>query len=589
MKRRVLLSFFAILLVSVLLIGLLSINLMKQSYTLELERRLLTNAGLVASFIGVDGIEPDDPAFIQMLEAFSREGQTRVTLLDHQGRVIYDSRAESVLTEPRHQRPEVISALQDGVGKAIRYSDTTGQEMMYVAVPVRPGQSGDVAYVVRLAMDLREIDALTQHIVWYLVLSLAFGATVAVVLGFRLIDRVTDNIRGIVNMTQKMAEGDYHKRIYLNTDDELGELADHFNHMADRLNETISKLSDSNARVMALVTSLQNPIIALDRQKHITLMNPASEKLFQVTASEMQGRHLLELVRNTALDDVIQDVLENQWDRQVEINLRSPIEKTLRVTTSLIQEQDDPLRLNGMVILMDDVTDIRRLEEMRSDFVTNVTHELKTPLTSISGFVETLKSGEIDDEPTRQRFLDIIEIETERLTRLINTILTLSEIENIRKTEEETLLSPGSVLKNIISMMETISRNKNIALSADIPVDLPEVSVNEDRFRQMMINLIDNAIKYTPEGGLVTVSARESSGSLEICVRDTGIGIPEKDLPRLFERFYRVEKARSKKMGGTGLGLAIAKHIVLSMRGTIRVNSKIGKGSEFIVTLPLNQ
>ncbi|SMP61275.1 two-component system histidine kinase PnpS [Anoxynatronum buryatiense] len=587
MKRKILLSFVAILMVSVLIIGLLSINLVKQSYTTELERRLVTNAGLIAAFIGTDGIRPEDPAFSKLADELADQGQVRMTLMDHHGRVIYDSRADWGLMELHHQRPEVISALRDGIGKEIRYSNTTGQEMMYVAVPVFMSESDGIAYVVRLAMDLQEIDALTKHIVWYLTISLAFGLLIAVVLGFRLIDRIIENIRGIVNMTQRMADGNYDKHIYLESNDELSELADHFNHMADRLNETIGKLSESNARFMALLTSLKNPMIALDQQKCITLMNAASENLFGVTASELQGHHLLELVRDTELDDVIQDVLENQLDQQVEVTLREPAEKTLRMMTSLIREPEDPLKVTGLVILMDDVTEIRKLEKMRSDFVTNVTHELKTPLTSISGFVETLKSGEIEDDETRQRFLDIIEIETERLTRLINDILTLSEIENIRGHERKVPAAPGELLEEVISMMETISRHKAVTLHREIARNLSEMPLNEDRFKQMVINLIDNAIKYTPEGGKVTVSAYEKYRSLVIRVKDTGIGIPDKDLHRLFERFYRVDKARSKKMGGTGLGLAIVKHIVLSMNGTIRVNSEVGKGTEFVITLPL--
>ncbi|MEN1760036.1 two-component system histidine kinase PnpS [Anoxynatronum sibiricum] len=588
MKRKILLSFVAILLVSVLIIGLLSINLVKQSYTTELEKRLVTNANLIAAFIGTDDIRPEDPAFSKLADELAEQGQVRMTLMDHQGRVIYDSRADRELMEPHHQRPEMISALQDGIGKEIRYSDTTGQEMMYVAVPVSISGNVGVAYVVRLAMDLQEIDALTKHIVWYLTISLAFGLLIAVVLGFRLIDRIIENIRGIVNMTQRMADGDYDKHIYLESNDEMAELADHFNHMADRLNETIGKLSVSNARFMALLTSLKNPMIALDQHKCITLMNAASENLFNVKAAELQGHHLLELVRDTELDDVIQEVLENQSDQQVEVTLREPAEKTLRMMTSLIREPEDPLKVTGLVILMDDVTEIRKLEKMRSDFVTNVTHELKTPLTSISGFVETLKSGEIEDDETRQRFLDIIEIETERLTRLINDILTLSEIENIRGHEQKVPAAPGDLLEEVISMMETISRHKEVALHREIARNLSEMSLNEDRFKQMMINLIDNAIKYTPEGGKVSVSAYEKYRSLVIRVKDTGIGIPDKDLHRLFERFYRVDKARSKKMGGTGLGLAIVKHIVLSMNGAIRVNSEVGKGTEFVITLPLS-
>jgi two-component system, OmpR family, phosphate regulon sensor histidine kinase PhoR len=574
------------LLVSVLIIGLLSVNLVKQNYTEELERRLLTNAGLISSFIETQQIQPEDAEFIRLIEELASTGQTRITVIDQQGLVIYDTRGDREQMERHDQRPEVISALRDGVGREIRTSSTTGQDMMYVAVPVIIDDYP--VYVVRLSMDLNEIDALTRHIVWYLAISAAIGLLIAIVLGFRLIDRMIDNIRGIVTMTQRMADGDFDKHIYLESNDELAELADHFNHMADRLNQTIHQLSESNARFVALLTSLRNPIIAVDQQKHITLVNAATEKLFGVSEADMEGKHLLELIRHTDLDDVIQDAIQGHTDREIEVMLREPAEKTLRIMTSQIRDMNDPSRVTGLVIFMDDVTEIRKLEKIRSDFVTNVTHELKTPLTSISGFVETLKSGEIEDEDTRQRFLDIIDIETERLTRLINDILTLSEIENIRSNDRKTSVSPTDLMDEVASMMKAISRDKEVGLHYEVVRNLPKIRINEDRFKQMMINLIDNAIKYTPESGKITVSVYEKYHHLVIRVKDTGIGIPEQDQSRLFERFYRVDKGRSKKMGGTGLGLAIVKHIVQSMNGTIRINSEVGKGTEFVITLPIN-
>lgn len=584
MKRKFLAAFISILILSVLIIGLLSINLVKQSYTAELERRLLTNAGLIASFIESQKIQPEEEAFIALVEELADKGKTRITVMDRQGGVIYDTRSDRELMEPHDQRPEVVAALRGGVGRQIRTSITTGTEMMYVAVPVMIRDQP--VYVVRLSIDLKEIDALSRNIVWYIIISALIGLGIAFALGFRFIDQTVDNIRGFVRMTQRMANGDYGKHIYLESNDELSELAHHFNLMADQLSETIRQLSSSNARLLALLTSLQNPIIAVDQQKKITLMNTASETFFGVSAKNMEGRHLLELIRNTELDDVIQEAIVDSEPREVEVILREPAERTIRIMTSQIREQDNPLQLTGVVIFMDDVTEIRKLEKIRSDFVTNVTHELKTPLTSISGFVETLKSGEIEDDNTRQRFLDIIDIETERLTRLINDILTLSEIENIRGQEHQRTVSSSALFDEVKSLMNAVNRNKKVILEYEVAKNLPDIRINEDRFKQMMINLIDNAIKYTPENGKVTVSAYAKYKHLVVKVKDTGIGIPEQDLPRLFERFYRVDKARSKKMGGTGLGLAIVKHIVLSMNGTIKVNSEVGKGTEFVITIP---
>lgn len=584
MKRKIMSAFIAIMLLSVLIIGLLSINLVTQNYTADLESRLVTNAGLLVSFLETQRITPDEEAFIAIIEDLARSENIRVTIVSHDGGVVYDTHADEQLMENHENRPEIVKALENGYGKEIRYSTTVNQDMMYVAVPAFV--MGDMTHIIRLSMDLSEITALTRNIVWYIALSALTGLVIAMVLGFSLIDRMVIGIKDIVRMTQRMTDGHYDSHIYLTSNDELSELADHFNLMADRLNSTIKQLSQSNARFTALLASLRNPIVAVDRDKHITLMNSAAEKLFNLNAAEVMGKHILELARHTELDDVIQEALEAQSEREIEVTLRDPVEKTLRIITSRIYENEDPGKTTGLVVFMDDVTEIRKLEKIRSDFVTNVTHELKTPLTSISGFVETLKSGDIEDENTRQRFLDIIEIETERLTRLIDDILTLSEIENIKIKDQKRSMSPNDLLLEVISIMKTIGKTKEITIHHQISEDLPLVKLNEDRFKQMVINLVDNAIKYTPSGGSITISAKQEKNNFVLSVKDTGIGIPRKDIPRLFERFYRVDKGRSKKVGGTGLGLAIVKHIVLSMSGTIRVESQVGTGTEFTVSIP---
>lgn len=584
MKRKIMGAFIAIMLLSVLIIGLLSINLVTQNYTSELESRLVTNAGLLVSFLETQRITPEEPAFTAIVEELSRSENIRVTIVKKDGRVMYDTHADQQLMESHENRPEIVEAMESGYGKQIRYSTTVDQDMMYVAVPSYV--MGGMSHIIRLSMDLSEIAALTRNIVWYIAISAFIGLAIAMVLGFGLVDRMVIGIRDIVRMTQRMADGHYDDHIYLESNDELSELADHFNLMADQLNMTVKQLSQNNARFTALLASLRNPIIAVDRDKHITLMNSAAEKLFRREAVEMSGKHILELARHTDLDDVIQEALEEQTERDIEVTLRDPAEKTLRIITSKIYEDEDPGKTTGLVVFMDDVTEIRKLEKIRSDFVTNVTHELKTPLTSISGFVETLKSGDIEDEATRERFLDIIEMETERLTRLIDDILTLSEIENMRIKEQKRNIPPTDVLLEVISMMQAIGKTKEINIQFQIAKDLPSVKLNEDRFKQMVINLVDNAIKYTPVGGTITINAEKQKNNFVLSVKDTGIGIPGKDIPRLFERFYRVDKGRSKKVGGTGLGLAIVKHIVLSMNGTIRVESKVGIGTEFTVTIP---
>ncbi|WP_408645728.1 two-component system histidine kinase PnpS [Tindallia magadiensis] len=589
LKRKIFWSFLVILLISSTLIGFLSVNLVNRSYTNELEKRLLSNAQLIATMIRSDELDPASNSFQQAMKEMAEVGEVRITIIDSTGKVLTDTRSEAYKMDNHLDRPEVHVAL---VGKEqeriVRYSHTTDQEMLYVAFPVKLNNS--VAYAVRLSMDLSEIEILTRNIVRYIAISTLFGLLIAILLGSKLIDKMIDSIKALVNMTKQISEGDYERRIYLTNDDELAELAEHFNHMADKLNRLITQLSESNSRFQALLASINNPIIAVDPKEKVTLMNVAAEKLFNVSLDDIKGHHLLEVIRNNELDELIKRSLKERTENQFEINLKVPEEKIFRVYTNLIYQEEDPIKVMGLVILIDDITEIRKLEKIRSEFVTNVTHELKTPLTSISGFVETLKSGEIEDEETQKRFLEIIEIETERLTRLINDILTLSEIENIKNKDSKSMFNPSRALKEVESMMRPMASVKGIEFYFEIPGKLSCIKGNEDRMKQMMINLIDNAIKYTPNGGKISFIIYERYGQLVLRVKDTGIGIPEKDIPRLFERFYRVDKARSKKMGGTGLGLAIVKHIVISMAGKIKVHSAgPGKGTEFVISLPLHQ
>lgn len=578
-----------ILLISSTLIGFLSVNLINRSYTHELEKRLQTNGQMIAAMIRTNEGVLETKSFQNDMHEIADRGEMRITVLNRQGYVYLDTRSEVDDMDNHIDRPEIMAALKDGNSDPIiRYSHTTNREMMYIALLV--GTEAEVDYFVRLSMDISDINAITRSIVWYIAIATLFGLVIAMILGSKLIDKMIESIHELVNMTKKMVEGHYDKRIYLSSGDELGELAEHFNHMADRLHQLIPKLSESNSRFQALLASINNPIIAVDPKESIILMNVAAERFFNVSFQEVKHRHILEVIRNNELDELIKESISLPLENQFEISVKIPEEKILRVNTNLIRKEQDPEKVMGLVIFIDDMTEVRKLEKIRSDFVTNVTHELKTPLTSISGFVETLKTGEIEDEETRIRFLEIIEIETERLTRLINDILTLSEIENIRNQENTPIFSPGKILNDVEKMMEAIAASKGVEFYFETQSNLSLIKGNEDRVKQMLINLVDNAIKYTPTGGKVSLIIYQRHDQLIFRVKDTGIGIPEKDIPRLFERFYRVDKARSKKMGGTGLGLAIVKHIVLSMDGKIRVNSAgAGKGAEFTIFIPLHR
>ncbi|KAB3538572.1 cell wall metabolism sensor histidine kinase WalK [Alkaliphilus pronyensis] len=584
MQKKILAAFFIIILLGILLSGFLNLTLIRTNYVDELENRLISNGLLLEKVIMDKGDSLTINDLQKMIIDYGKRINARITIIDEKGEVLADSVADMRTIENHYNRPEVLAVYQGEIGKSVRYSTTINEEMLYIALPVNI----DIFQikVIRLAITLQQINVINSKLYYYIGISVLFGLFASLILAYRFIKRLMKPIYEMTDVSRKIAEGDFNRRVDVTSDDEIGLLANNFNNMADILKTTIDKLSDNNTKFKALLISIINPIIAVDNTHRIILINPAAERLFEVKAEEAIGKHILEVIRNNALEERIKDLFENHQNTQLEIAIYEPKERILKIYTNLIRLEDDPTRVIGIVTLLEDVTEIRKLEKMRSDFVANVSHELKTPLTSISGFVETLKSDAIDDEETKMRFLDIIDIETERLSRLIDDILSLSEIESTTNNIRQEIYTTEAI-NEVIEIIKPIANDKEIVINTEIEGSLPQIYGNRDWFKQMLINLLDNAIKYTPQGGKVYINAYKKYKNVVIVVRDTGLGIPKNELPRLFERFYRVDKARSKKLGGTGLGLAIVKHIVIAFNGRIKVNSEVGKGTEFTVIIPI--
>lgn len=584
MQRKIFGAVFIIVLLGILLTSFLYMGLVRSSYMGELETRLVSNGILIEQFLNELQSSLESQDINHLVEEYGNRIDTRITFIDGQGNVLADTMADKETMENHKERPEIKTAFEGEIGTSTRFSTTINEDMFYVAIPVALEQLP--IKVIRLAVSLREIQTINKRLYSYIIISVIIGLFASLMLAYRFIRQMMVPIKDITEASQKIASGGFDKRVEVTAGDEIGELANNFNHMADTIKEMIGKLSDNNTKFKALLTSIKNPIIAVDNKHRLILLNPAAEALFHIQLEDTLGKHLLEVIRNNVLDEHIKNILISNLETQIEITIQDPKEKILKIYSNPITLEEDPTRAMGIVALIEDVTEIRKLEKMRSDFVANVSHELKTPLTSISGFVETLKSGAIEDEETKLRFLDIIDIETERLTRLIDDILTLSEIENIHSRVIEQEIITSEAIQEVEEMIRPLASNKEIELIVEIDSNLPTIEGNRDWFKQMLINLLENAIKYTPNHGRVHLNAYQKYHNIVITVKDTGIGIPKKDIPRLFERFYRVDKARSRKVGGTGLGLAIVKHIVLSLKGRIKVNSDVGKGTEFTVIIP---
>ncbi|MDI3533900.1 MAG: two-component system, OmpR family, phosphate regulon sensor histidine kinase PhoR [Thermosediminibacterales bacterium] len=588
MLKRLMGAFTALILIGVLLTGSFSMEIAKNNYYDMVEEKLKSNARIIQKELTEDLSKGQKLDYEKLSEEYSRITEARITIIDINGKVLGDSELAAEKMENHKDRPEVIQALEKGFGKSSRWSNSLNKNMLYIALPLK--KEKEIAGILRMALPLNDIYNI-QHAIWrYIFFSAFAGILVAVILGYRYLSNVTRPIQEITEMAGNIAAGNFDKRVKIKTNDEIGKLGMAFNYMTEKLNETIEELKNDKSKMEAILTSSINGVIAVDNRKKAMIINPVAEKLLDIQEKDFVGKDLFEIARNKEAAEAIERILNLKEASSMEFELTWPENKILKFFSAPIRLQDRPLKKIGNLIIIQDITDIRKLEKMRSDFVANVTHELRTPLTSIRGFIETLKEGAINDESKRERFLDIIDIETERLERLIEDILLLSEIENKPFSIPKNKIKVEKVIKEeIITIFNKKAEEKNILLDTYFQDNLPVLCMNKDRFKQMMINLIDNAIKYTPEGGKVLVSAYCMEDCLVLKVRDTGIGIPKEHLDRLFERFYRVDKGRSRKLGGTGLGLAIVKHIVLSLKGNISVSSEPGVGTEFKIEIPLKR
>ena len=508
----------------------------------------------------------------------------RITIIGHDGTILGESDTNTKDMVNHIDRKEVQEAVSGKEGTAQRTSNTLGYTYIYVAIPVK-----EMGIIVRVSIPLNKLNSINIAFLCYTLIGLLVGLLFTMLLAVKLSHIITDPIYKLISISKEISLGNYKKRVDINSNDEIGQLAATFNQMADKLDSTLSDVMNKNIRVDTVINSMSSGIIAVDNKGKIILINTIACNIFGVHHGPgIIGKNIGDITRNIKINSYMNETINNnvQLIEELSLSTSSNSEKIYRIYTSPIKSLE-PGKLNsGGIIALNDITALKKLEQMRTEFVSNVSHELKTPLTSIRGFVETLKSGAIEDTEIAAHFLDIIDIEAERLYILINDILQLSEIEAMRKDENVSKHYLKDILSEVMLILENAANKKNITLEVNSDPDIV-ILVNKDRIKQMLINLIDNAIKYNFENGTVFINAVKVSGKLVISIKDTGIGIPEAHQSRIFERFHRVDKGRSRNMGGTGLGLSIVKHIVNLYSGDIRVISEPGKGSEFIIQLPL--
>ncbi|MGB4599707.1 MAG: ATP-binding protein [Trichlorobacter sp.] len=503
--------------------------------------------------------------------------RSRVTLISPDGKVLADSdvRADQVDSLENHRsRPEVQQALTAGSGSSLRYSDTLRVTMLYVAVA---GNDTD-GTVLRLALPLEYLEAAKRSLH-----TLLGGAGVALLLLALIFSVLLSNLtsrplRAMSEAAARFGAGERGVRMPVQGTDEVGYLGQVLNQMATRLEDQMDNLASERQRLNAILHGMGEGVMVLNAQGVITLVNPAFRNQLSLEG-EVVGKSLVEICRHPDLLQAYDQQRATGGEVMGEVALPASGKTLSTHWVPLVEHQ-------GTVAVFHDISDLKRIEAIRRDFVANASHELRTPVAVIKGYAETLLDGGLQDNPERsQQFVSIIASHAERLTNLINDILTLSKLESKETALELFPLDVAGMLRKTRLLMEEHARQQGLSLTVTSPETLPRVMADHGRLEQVLLNLLDNAIKYTPAGGSVTIGAEQRGRQIAITVSDTGVGIPPKDLSRIFERFYRVDEARSREQGGTGLGLAIVKHIVQLHGGEVRVDSEPGKGSSFTVLL----
>lgn len=583
---KVFLSYFVVVALLFLSFYFSSNLLLGHFYIRSLSTRMQQEAHLLARMVPFD----EAGAVLDSLcRQLSGELGARITIIATDGRVLGDSAEISEHMENHGTRPEILEAMRTGTGTSIRYSTTVKYNMLYRAFH-QTGANRD--RFVRLAVPLTDIDNVIRAVRQSLLAGLAAASAMGLLLAWVFSRHLTRRFRRLLQFSGQVAAGSFPQNFFPDSgSDEIALLEAHLNEMSLHLRANLSQIIEENEKADSILRCMIEGVLVLDPKGRVLVMNQQARTMFHVPADlDVHGASVLEITRHPEVHRILQEIFTFDFSTQTyskEVELDD--ERYFRVNA--VRLRDTRENFQGSILVFHDVTDIKRFESMRSDFVANVSHELRTPLTAIRGYVETLMHTPPADPKESQQFLAIIDRHSERLSRLTQDLLTLSDLESGKIQLSLHALDTGQLIERVLEVFWDQAARKQVKLTQRIEPQLPDVLGDFDRLQQLFINLLDNALKYTPNGGEITLEARllpPRNGAItqiELAVIDTGVGIPEKDLPRLTERFYRADKARSRDLGGTGLGLAIVKHIVQAHKGDLTIESVLKHGTTVRVRL----
>lgn len=576
-------SYIIIIIIALLAASWYGAWALRRFYLNEASENLKSKALLIEDLVLSALISDDTESVNKLCGELGNKVSTRITVILPSGKVKGDSKESPAMMDNHANRIEVKEALRGRVGASIRFSHTLQTAMMYVAIPLR--NKGNIIGALRTSVSLSSIDQALNTIYIKFAIGGVVASLIAALLSFIISRRISSPLEEMKKRAEKFAQGDLNQKFPASRYVEIDTLADAMNKMAEQLDDRIRKVVQQSNEQEAILSSMIEGVLAVDMQERVITINEAAAELLNVDKDKLEGRTIQEIIRVPELQNFVTETLAGKESVDGEVVLRNKKDIYLQMRGTVLRDAQGQ-GIGGLIVLHD-VTNIRHLENIRRDFVANVSHELKTPITAIKGFVETLIDGAIEDTENADRFLKIISKQSSRLSAIIEDLMSLSRIEQESGNADISFekISIIDILQFAVQACEIKASEKNIEIRITCENTL-SAKINPQLMEQAIINLIDNAIKYSGDEGGVEVSALKTNSGITISVRDEGCGIPAEHLPRLFERFYRVDKDRSRKLGGTGLGLAIVKYIAQAHGGQAKVESTVNEGSVFSIYLP---
>jgi len=570
---RITVSFILVTLIIMAILGVYLVNSYRNSQLDNLRSQLENEAKITAEACLPGLLDPDESSNLDALaKRLGAEIETRITIVALNGTVLGDSEEDPRTMENHADRPEIVDALATGVGESTRYSTTLVQKMMYVAVPI--SHQDEILGVARVSLPLTTVENLERQVKLIIIIAVAVAMALVILAAWVTARITTRPIRKLTAASRRIAAGELGQRITIEARDEVGELTYAFNEMSAKTKELVETISEDRTRLATILDNMTDGVIMVDSEGNISLANKAAEKLFNI--KETRNEPLIEAVRDHEVDELPKLCLRTAQTQAVQYESS--------VSKSFLRVIAIPIARTGVLLLFQDLTELRSLQTTRRELIGNISHEFRTPLAGIKAMAETLSGAAIDDKAAARDFLTRIDGEVDRLTQLVEELTELSRIETGKAELKKEPVDLNKLVEEVIAQLSPQAERQQLSVSREFAANLPSVPADKDRVRQVITNLVHNAIKFTPAGGRITITSRALEGSVVVHIADTGIGIPREDLPRVFERFYKGDKARAGE--GTGMGLAIAKHVVEAHGGTIWVRSEEGKGSTFAFSLP---